>query len=49
MADSFFRLKVNLLVAEVAVVVKWLFPTSTLFLRVAEVRFPRRVPSLAGR
>jgi hypothetical protein len=49
LADSSLQLKGNLLAAEIAVVVKWLFPTSALFLRVAKISFPRSVPSLAAR
>ena len=42
-------LKVNLLAAEAAVVVKWLFPTSPLVVPVTNLTVKQRVPSLAGR
>jgi len=40
MSDASFHLKVNVLAAEIAVAVKWLFPTSALFLRVGKISFP---------
>ncbi len=43
------QLKVNLLAAEAAVVVKWLFPTSPLAVPVTKLAVKQRVPSLAGR
>jgi hypothetical protein len=49
LAIGSLQLKVNLLAAETAVVVKWLFPASPLRVRVANLTVKRRVPSLAGR
>jgi hypothetical protein len=49
LATGALQLKVNLLAAEAAVVVKWLFPTSPLLVRVANVTVQQRVASLAGR
>ena len=43
------QLKVNLLAAEAAVVVKWLFPTSPLVVPVTNLTVKQRVPSLATR
>ena len=43
------QMKVNLLAAEAAVVVKWLFPTSPLVVSVTNLTVEQRVPSLAGR
>ncbi len=43
------QLKVNLFAAEVAVVVKWLFPNSPVRLRLVNLTVQERVPSLAGR
>jgi hypothetical protein len=43
------QMKVNLLAAEAAVVVKWLFPTSPLVIPVTNLTVKQRVPSLAGR
>jgi len=42
-------LKVNLLGAEAAVVVKWLFPTSPLLVRVTNLTVHERAPLLTGR
>jgi hypothetical protein len=42
-------LKVNLLAAEAAVVVKWLFPTSPLLVRVNNLTVHERAPLLTGR
>ena len=42
------QLKVNLLAAEAAVVVKWLFPTSPLVVPVSNLTVKQRLPSLAG-
>jgi len=43
------QMKVNLLTAEAAVVVKWLFPTSPLVIPVTNLMVKQGVPSLAGR
>jgi hypothetical protein len=43
------QLKVNLLAAEAAVVVKWLFPASPLVVSVTNLTVKQRVPSLATR
>ena len=43
------QLKVNLLAAEAAVVVKWLFPTSPLVVPVTNLTVKQRVPALATR
>ncbi len=43
------QLKVNLLAAEAAVAVKWLFPNSPVRLRLAKLTVQQRIPSLAGR
>jgi hypothetical protein len=43
------QLKVNLLAAEAAVAVKWLFPNSPVRLRLVNLTVQQRVPSLAGR
>jgi hypothetical protein len=43
------QLKVNLLAAEAAVVVKWLFPTSPLVVPLTNLAVKQRIPSLAGR
>jgi hypothetical protein len=48
LANSSFQLKANLLAAEIMVGMKWLFPASALFLRVAKISFRQSVPSLAG-
>ncbi len=49
LAVGSIQLKVNLLAAEAAVVVKWLFPTSPLLVRVTNLTVQQRAPSLAGR
>lgn len=43
------QLKVNLLAAEAAIFVKWLFPTSPLLVCVTNLTVQQRVPVLAGR
>ena len=48
-AISSRQLKVNLLAAEFAVLVKWLFPTSPLRLRLATLKVQQMIPSLPGR
>ena len=48
LAIGSLQLKVNLLAAEGAVLVKWLFPASPLLVRVTNLRVQQRAPSLAG-
>lgn len=49
LAIGSLQLKVNLLAAEGAVLVKWLFPTSPLLVRGPNLTVQQRSPSLAGR
>jgi hypothetical protein len=48
LAIGSLQLKVNLLTAEAAVVVKWLFPTLPLLIRVTDLTIKQRVCLLAG-
>ncbi len=49
LAIGSLQLKVKLLAAEGAVLVKWLFPASPLLVRITNLRVQHRAPSLAGR